>query len=278
MGKVFVSYGSGIYAKSLRRIGKEAKKLGIFSKIVLLTDKDMPPFIQASPLKAYSRGDGYWSWKPYIIWKALQDYPNDIIVYADCGCTLQANMKEWESWFNLLKTYRTLAFQYRSDFKYPWQYSTSSDMTCEQWTKRSMVEYFDPLIGNREWLHSNQIWAGVILVRRSSPLIKMWLDITMFHPELLMDVYGNEFSLQHERFIEHRHDQSLWTALCIYWESKKTIVKIIPETAESDPTAAIVASRIHEMEREPIKTRMIRFAKHVLGESLYRRLRFWRKK
>lgn len=278
MGKIFVSYGSGTFAKSLRRIGKEAGKLGIFSKIILFTEKDMPPFIKASPLKAYSRGDGYWSWKPYVIWKTMQDYPNDIIVYADCGCTLQANKKEWEYWFGLMKTHRTLAFQYRSDFQYPWQYSTSSDMTCEQWTKRSLVEYFDPLMGNREWLHSNQVWAGLILARKNSPLIKMWLDITVFHPDLLMDVYGNETVLQSDRFIEHRHDQSLWTALCFYWENRGKVVKIIPETSESNLTAAVVASRIHDVPKPPLKSRVIAFAKHLLGETLYHKFHFWRKK
>ena len=215
MRKVFISYGSGLYSKSLRRIGKEAKKLGIFSKIILFTDKDMPQFIRASPLKAYARGDGYWQWKPYIIWKTLLDHPNDIVVYADCGCSLQANVKEWESWFEVLRSYQTLAFQYRSEHNYPWQESTPSDMTNEHWTKKSLIDYFDPLIGDHDWLHSNQIWAGVILARNKSPLIKMWMDISLLHPELLIDTYGSELTLQNNKFIEHRHDQSLFTALCL---------------------------------------------------------------
>ena len=278
MGKVFVSYGSGAFAKSLRRIGKEARKLGFFNRVILFTEKDMPPFIKASPLKAYARGDGYWGWKPYVIWKTMQDYPNDIVVYADCGCTLQANKEEWDYWFDLMKTYRTLTFQYRSDYQYPWQHSTTFDMTCEQWTKRSLVEYFDPFFGNREWLHSNQIWAGVVFARKNSPIIKMWLDITVFHPELLMDVYGNETVLQSDRFIEHRHDQSLWTALCLYWENKGKVVKIIPETPESNPKSAIIASRIHDVPKAPFKSRLISFAKRVLGASLYHTLHFWGKK
>lgn len=238
----------------------------------------MPPFIKACPLKAYARGDGYWIWKPYILWKTLQEHPNGIVVYADCGCTLQANREEWKSWFTLLESYKTLAFQYRSDYQYPWLNAKITGMTCEQWTKQSLVEYFDPLLGNRNWIHSNQIWAGVILARGNNPLIKMWLDISLLHPELFMDIYGNEVGRQSKCFLEHRHDQSLWSALCLFWEPKNKIVKILPETSESNPKSAILASRIHDSQKEPIKVRIVHFSKKIFGDSLYRKLHFWGKK
>ncbi len=238
----------------------------------------MPPFIKGSPLKAYARGDGYWIWKPFILWKTLQEHPNDIVVYADCGCSLQTNRKEWESWFTLLESYKTLAFQYRSDFQYPWLNAKVTGMACEQWTKQSLVEYFDPLFGDRNWIHSNQIWAGVILARGNNPLVKMWLDISLFHPEFLMDVFGNEMDIQNHYFIEHRHDQSLWSDLCLYWETKLKIVRILQETSESNPESAIVASRIHDSPREPIKNRIVRFSKEVFGDSFYHKLHFWGKK
>jgi len=278
MARVFISYGSGEYAKSLQRIGREAKKLGLFSKIILFSEKDMPPFIKASPLKAYPRGDGYWAWKPYIIWKTLQDYPNDIVVYADCGCTLQDNISEWETWFQYLNTYKTLVFQYRSDIEYPWQSSTVSGMSSQQWTKQSVIDYFSPLFENQEWVYSNQIWAGAIITRGKNSLIKMWLDIALFHPELFMDVYGKEAYLQSDSFIEHRHDQSLLTALCLFWLSKGEMVKIIPETSESSPSAAIVASRIHDKKRVPFSSKLKKIAKNLLGDALYSKLRLWKKR
>ena len=30
-------------------------------------------------------GDGYWSWKPFIILKTLQENPDDVMVYWDVG-------------------------------------------------------------------------------------------------------------------------------------------------------------------------------------------------
>lgn len=272
MKKVFIAYGTGAYKKSLRRIGKEARRLGIFSKVILYTDKDMPAFIQASPLKAYERGNGYWVWKPYIIWKTMQDYPDSIVVYVDCGCTLQPNMKEWNRWFELLETYDALTFQHRSDFVYPWQKEGKIRSRGAEWTKSSLIEYFDSLIGNRDWIECGQVMGGIVLACRNSGLIKMWLDITLMRPDLLMDCFGNEIVQQEECFIEHRHDQSLLSALCAYWSKEGNSVKVLPETAESRSDSAVVASRIKEEYSNhaiPLKTRIIRMAKRMIGEKGY---------
>ena len=271
MQKVFIAYGSDGYLESLQRIGKEAKKLGIFSKVILYREKDMPLFIQASPLKAYGRGNGYWVWKPYIIWKTMQDYPNSIVVYADCGCTLQPNMEEWNKWFELLDTYDTLTFRYRLDYVYPWQENNGTVMTTSvQWTKMSLIRYFDPLIKNRDWLQEAQVMGGVVLACRKSKLVKMWMDITLMHPELIMDCYGNETIEQADCFREHRHDQSMLSALCAYWWNKGQVVKVLPETADSCDNSAIVATRKRILKNPiPLKTRIIQKIKDRIGDKGY---------
>lgn len=271
MQKVFIAYGSDGYLESLRRIGKEAKGLGIFSKVILYTENDMPPFIKASPLKAYSRGNGYWVWKPYIIWKTMLEYPNSIVVYADCGCTLQPNMEEWNRWFELLETYDTLTFRYRLDYVYPWQEEDSTVMTTDaQWTKMSLIRYLDPMIGNRDWLQDGQVMSGIVLACRKSKLIKMWMDITLMHPELVIDCYGNEIVEQAENFKEHRHDQSMLSALCAYWRNKGCVVNVLPETADSYKEAAVVATRDRILKNPiPLKTRIIQRIREGIGDKRY---------
>lgn len=271
MQKVFIAYGSGGYMKSLHRIGKEAKKLGIFSKVVLYTEKDMPLYIQSSPLKAYPNGNGYYVWKPYIIWKTMQEYPNSIVVYADCGCTLQSNMEEWNRWFKLLETYDTLAFRYSLDYKYPWQEDDDRVMTTDaQWTKMSLIRYFDSMIGNRDWLEEGQVMSGVVLACRKSKIIKMWMDITLMHPELVIDCFGKEIVEQSDNFRCHRHDQSMWSALCSYWRNKGRVVKVLPETAESCKDAAVLATRIRIFTPPiPLKTRIIYKIKEKIGPMRY---------
>lgn len=278
MNKVFIAYGTGRFRKSLKRVGKEARRLNVFSKIILYTEKDLPGYVLNSPLRSCSRGDGYWIWKPYLIWKTMQDYPNSIVVYADSGCTLQANMEEWNRWFNLLEAYDTLAFQYRKDFEYPWEREKGCGTSTGEWTKKSVIEYFDSLFDSRDWVDANQCWAGLILVCRNSRLIRSWLDIMLLHPELVVDCYGNELEHQMDGFKEHRHDQSIWSILCSYWVSKGTVVKILPETAESYSTAAVVATRkqIHPKEwteiQIPLKSRLIKRVKKMLGNDRYNKI------
>lgn len=277
MQKIFVTYGGGWrYKDTLKRIEKEAKSLGIFDKVICYKPEDMPLSVQASPLKIYERGDGYWSWKPYVIWKTLQDYPSAIVVYADAGCKLLPNFEEWNSWFNLMQTYETITFRYRADYTYPWEQSGECKTTNREWTKKSMIDYFEPLIGNKEWLAESQLWAGCVIAHnKDNLLIRMWLDIMFMRPDLIIDVFGTEVLQQNKLFIDHRHDQSLLSAISTYFENKSNnVVKILPETAESQKAnAAVVAARIIKKEVEPIRTRIIRFIKSTIGDDTYEVLR-----
>lgn len=276
MKKVFVAYGSGSYLNSLRRIGREARKLHLFHKVILYRESDLPSFIKSSPLMAYKRGGGYWVWKPYIIWKTMQQYPDAIVVYADCGCTLQTNMEEWERWFRLLETYDSVAFRYRLDYDYPWQPMVQRETIDAVWTKKALVDYFDPLLGGCEWIMSGQVWSGLVLSCRNCKAVRMWMDITLMHPELVIDCFGNEIVGQGPAFFEHRHDQSIWSAVCSYWERvDDNTVKVLEETAESDSKAAVLATRIHDVPREPLKTRVIRAIKQTVGDKAYNKMHFW---
>ena len=96
MSNIFISYGDDKFKKSLKHIKKEARKIGIFDKIKTYTPNDLPLSIKASPLFLFEKGGGYWIWKPYIIYDALLHCKNsDVVFYADAGCTLNANSKEW---------------------------------------------------------------------------------------------------------------------------------------------------------------------------------------
>lgn len=270
MTKVFISYGSEGYEQSLRAIAREARHLGIFDKVITYGPKDMPSYINSSPLKAYKRGNGYWVWKPYIIWHTMMEYPKSIIVYADAGCTLHENLMEWNTWFSMMDEYDTLAFQYRNDYQYPWEPIYHCKTTNLEWTKEALVRYFDPLFGNRDWLLEGQVMSGIIVACRMSKAIKMWLDITMMRPDLVFDVFGNETVEQHSAFKEHRQDQSVWSATAFYYAHKGNVLKILPETAESVSDAAVSATRRRNLEiRIPIKTRLIGQIKKRIGSQRY---------
>ena len=101
MSNIFISYGDNRYKESLNRIARQAKDVGIFDKVIKFTPKDLPGFVKASPLFAFSCGGGYWCWKPYIIYHTLQNCKEgDVVYYVDAGCTLNISSEEWGQFQN----------------------------------------------------------------------------------------------------------------------------------------------------------------------------------
>ncbi len=160
MARIFITYGDERFTASLQRIEQEAKALNMFDEIIIYTPKDLPPYIQASPLMAFTRGGGYWVWKPYVIYHTLQTHKDgDIVVYADAGCSLQPS-SEWSRYWDLMKTTDTLLFHYRSDVEYVgWREGFNcTDTAIGRWTKRETREYFDNVYGSTDWQCQNKIF------------------------------------------------------------------------------------------------------------------------
>lgn len=277
MKKIFISYGSKSFKDTLKRIKKEAHRLRIFDKVIIYTEKDLPEWICQSPLFNYAMG-GYWLWKPYVILKTMQRYPNALIIYADAGCSLNRKHEEWNNWFYLMEKNEMLVQAYQPNIDYGWQekFKTSS-IEISTWTKKNTLDFFDEKFGTSDWHCFNKIWAGMIIVKHDSTLIKEWLDIMLSHPELVLEPTGEELNMQNSEFVMHRYDQSILTAL-VYWYINENNLKIcvIPETAESIKNAAVVASRIRMYEPIPLKSKVIGVIKRVIGEKWYSIFHFWR--
>lgn len=112
MKKVFIAYGDEMMKYSLKRIARQAQKIGLFDEIILWTPEKLPDYIKQSPLIYNKRGGGYWVWKPIIIYETLQRYEEGTyVVYIDAGCTLKKGAK-WHLLLRLLENYDTICFQY----------------------------------------------------------------------------------------------------------------------------------------------------------------------
>lgn len=252
MANIFISYGDKEFRKSLKLIIKEAKNVGIFDKIIAYTPNNLPDSIKSSPLFLFKRGGGYWVWKPYIIYNTLQHCKdNDVVFYTDAGCTLNANSKEWIVFLQEMQTHNAILFQYRSDTKYEgWsnyckKESNNSPMIIH-WTKPSTIDYFTKFFDSQDFLYYNKIWGGAIIVKKTQNLLNFldqWLKITIFHPELICDPFGNELSHIPDTFNAHRHDQTILTPLIYHYKDIDNIL-VLPESSESSKNdAAIIASR-----------------------------------
>lgn len=250
MANIFISYGDHRFKESVSRIKKQSKSLGIFDKIRIYTPKDLPLYIKSSPLFAFSKGGGYWLWKPYIICRTLNMCKNgDVIYYVDAGCRLNRNSLEWKQYDELIKKYDYIFFQYRSDVDYNWGKHCSSSKNnsahIKHWIKPIAMDYFIKYFGDSSFSEYNKIWGGMMILKKTSNniILDEWLKISIFHPELIVDPFGEELSRIPESFNLHRHDQSILTPLVYHYRNSQNIL-ILPETSESQKeTAAVIAER-----------------------------------
>ena len=253
MANIFISYGDERYQESLMRIKRLAKRTGRFDKIIIYTPDDLPEYIRASPLFAFSRGGGYWVWKPYIVIDALSKcQENDVVCYADSGCTLNKDSEEWDLYMEELKNHNAIFFQYRNDIQYPdWDKICSkpenNSTKIKHWmkpvTKKYFIDYFG---GDSAFLNYSKIMGGIFFVKKSKPMITIlreWFNLILFKPVLFMDPIGKEVMSLPDDFNLHRHEQAVLTPL-VYFFKEKDHVLVLPETSESDKEhAAIAATR-----------------------------------
>jgi hypothetical protein len=234
-----ITYGSGKFKYSSKRVSKEAESLGFFSKVFVFSESDLPLSIKSSPLFYNNKGGGFWLWKPYIIDKVLNEIEEgDIVVYSDAGNEL-FNSDKWGEYFILMKNYDSIFFQYKENFNYGWnkfnsEYNDSPKLKF--WTKSSTVNHFRELFSSdNDWLEKNKILAGLIFIKKTKntqDLIKEWLTNMLFFPHIVCDLFENEKINQIEGFSQNRHDQSILSALVRYYQKSNKIL-ILDEEFET---------------------------------------------
>lgn len=186
--------GNRVYTESgATRIAKEATLQ--FDHVISYRKADLPETFQKLPHFAYTRGAGYWVWKPMVILMTLQRMEwNDELMYADTGCTIVGCL---DPLFNHLQRQDVVPI------------SVHGNHLESTWTKRDLFKAL-----NAEPLHSSvQRLAGVIIVRKTAAVIQLvqdWLNIATNLHFIDDSVSVNE---NYPDFREHRHDMSIWSLL-----------------------------------------------------------------
>lgn len=265
----FITYGDESFYFSKKIIALEAKKLNIFDEIILFNKEDLSNEILLSPLMKFKKGGGYWLWKPFIIYKSLLEAEdNDIIVYADSGCSLFTST-QWGEYFSKLNHSSILLFQYNNFKLYSWtkyneNLTESVNLGC--WMKKRTIEYFNSYFkSNEDWFLSfNIMLGGVVFCKKdenSLLFFKKFLELMLTRHDLVVDPQGEEKNNQFSFFYEHRHDQALLTPLAHYYE-KKCKITIMNEEFERPFTIknpAILTSRRRIGKKNKIKAIMALF-------------------
>ena len=206
MGKlVLLSFADKRYRNALKRL-KEYSVLFPFDERYFLTEATALPAEYWKNLKPwlYRRGYGYWAWKASIIknhMSRLED--GDIILWADAGVYLNSTQKalaRFNEYIELLHGGKDLLV-----FQQP---------TIErEWTKGDVFEalgtYDDKAITD-----SFQIWAGCFFIKKtdsSMRFVDKWIELDDIAKELITDKCSAKPNLK--GFIEHRHDQSVFSVM-----------------------------------------------------------------
>lgn len=220
--RVFLSFANSRLFRSQRRIRNEAERMQVFDEILTLNESDLDEKFYRGykdKLKPSVRGFGYWSWKPQVINQALAKMNDgDVLLYVDAGCHLNLRgLERLQEYFRITEMSKSgvLAFQGVPP-SYPLIYDGRPlpDLKERLWTKGDVLDYFG-VRDMPEITETQTYGAGVIVIKKcksSLELIQEWLEAIKFSFALLDDSPSK--SRNGEGFIEHRHDQALFSILC----------------------------------------------------------------
>lgn len=267
MKKIFIAYATDNMAYSLKLIGLQARKLGIFDEVLLWTPNDLPEYIRKSPLMKYKYGGGYWAWKPCIIYETLQRYEEGTVVcYVDAGCTLR-NGIEWNLFFEIMEDTDSLCFHYQKIVP-EWEKFGSTSTKIKHWAKKSLLEFLDSYLGSDDYREHNKVLGGILFFKRKdNGFVKDWLGIIMNNPEVVFDPTEEEGKDQYPFFALHKHEQPVITALTV--KHKQNCV-VLPELFEfKGEDVAIYTSRIRAKDVWEYRTIMLKkYIKKLIGKKL----------
>ena len=220
--KYFLSFGNKRFIKSRERIIKEAKTINIFDDYILETEKicDEIQYKKViEKIKHEGRGFYWYTWKPYIIYKALNKLNDgDILFYCDSGMQIfnrESVKNKFNELFNIVSDKKkcitgiaTFITTGPKHSRYEYQYNFVQ-----------VFEHFN-VLNNKEITHTQQVQAGVSVFykcEKSMQIVKEWFDLSISNPEYFIGDYrfcNLEKKKQISGFRDHRHDQSIWSILC----------------------------------------------------------------
>lgn len=198
--KVYMNYADDAFKVQQDYALKMAKKNGDFDKVIGFgrSDIDARFYEEHKTILDQKKGGGYWLWKPYFILKTLETLNDgDYLFYSDSGAFF---LKSVDILIDELEKYD----QDIMGFELP--------LIEKQWTKQELFVRMD--CDTEEFYETNQILASYMLIRKSEfskEFFNKYLEISC--DELnITDKYDYNI-LQNKEFIEHRHDQSIFSLL-----------------------------------------------------------------
>lgn len=166
-----------------------------------------------------SRGYGYWAWKPQIVLQVLKACNSgDIVHYVDIGCHMNpAGRERLQEYFEAAgqSAAGVLAFSFDPPKPpHPYVGHKHFDLPNGHWTKGDLLDHL-AVRTRAEIVDSQTIGATTFFIKKSAPsnaFLQEWLSVIEHDFRLIDDTPS--VSPNPPGFIEHRHDQAIFSLLC----------------------------------------------------------------
>ena len=217
MKKILCTFGNTLLSPGFPQFVKNAEAMGVFDEIYTYTEKDLSKEFRKKwgrYMYPYSKGYGYWCWKPPLIKKTLDRMEDeDILLYTDVGCYLNPNGKErLAEYYDTVEKSLSGMLGFRS-FEKNYNGMPEGLRFEYEWTKGDIFDYFG-VRDNEEVTQTTQYEATVMFLKKS-PLsmnfVNEWVNVINDNFSLITDEPSKSPNL--DGFSENRHDQSIYSML-----------------------------------------------------------------
>lgn len=202
MKKILINYADKIHYNAQKLNSSSGKVFGFDEVIEYNFSKLETSFVEKNKrIFSFSRGAGYWIWKPYIILKTLKELNDgDLVFYADSGSYFIEHISKL---FYLFKKEDITIF--------------GSPYQNKQFTK--MDAFYYSQIPAYESQHAT---ASFIFVKRNNSVLSFFEEYLSLCEDIrIISDLPNECGLSNfPEFISHRHDQSVLSLLCFKYKIK----------------------------------------------------------
>ena len=199
----FVTYGNKKFSNTKERLKKETTNSGWFDSITICGLENLSVSFknEFSDILKKPRGAGYWIWKFDIIKQQLTKLVNnDILIYADAGCSINTNGKtRFNEYIEMLNNSNEsiISFQMK-------------DNNIEKkYTNKELFHHFNMNVNDNNG-NSGMFVGGILIMKNTEKMMEMideCINVLRTDHLLVTDHYNKRG--QYSGFIDNRHDQSI---------------------------------------------------------------------
>lgn len=229
MKKTLLTFGDKNFAATRERLKREARASGLFDEVLALGPENLDAeFLEKHGrfMRLNPRGYGYWIWKPHLISEALaQAAEGDFVIYADAGSSIAPQHAA------RLDDYLAMIAQHPSGML-----AFEVTHTNRPYTKMDLFEAMKA----SQFMDSLSKFAGIVLFRKCPASVAFVEEWARWSSDYHL-VSNSPSRLPNDAaFIEHRHDQSIFSILC----AQRNVLTIPDETFGESARSPIVAARL----------------------------------